>query len=202
MNKFLSYLDVSHFVTAILTAIGAWIWGIPKRRKEKLAREKAEADVKNAVAAQAKAEANLLLIRRRGDAPLLVPDDAMFNNIYEANGANIHFLSAANPRVLCWLREEVVGVKANEPVFFLVKNVGKAAPQVSLRLDGESIRLLKEPEIDSAHGYHFLKYPYNPEMHGQIQRLMMRFVSETGFEDTHTYELIHGHRTLRRVDPP
>jgi hypothetical protein len=202
MNRFLSYLDVSHFVTAILTAISTWIWGIPKRRKEKVAREKAEAEVKNAMAAQAKAEANLLLIKRRGDAPFLKSDDAMFNNIYEANGPEVHFWSAGNPRVLCWLRGEVAGVKANEPVIFLVKNVGKAAPQVSIKLDGESIRLLREPDVAAAHGFYFLKYPYNPEKHGQIQRLLVQFVSESGFEDTHIYELIHGHRTLHRVDPP
>lgn len=202
MSKISSYIDVSHFVTVIITAVGTWILGFPKRRKAKAAQEKAEAETKLAQAAQGKAEAALLLAKRRGAGPLLVPDDTMFHGIYEATGPKIQMWFCGNQNVLCWSLGEVVDLPDKTPVIFLVQNIGKAAPQYSLDFEGGPIELKKEPEMDSAHGFYFLKYAFHAEMHGKAQTLRLKFISENGFEDTHTYELVHGHRMLKRIDPP
>ena len=104
--------------------------------------------------------------------------------------------------VLCWIKDEVTDLKAGESVIY-AKNNGKAAPQVAFECEGMAIRLKTEvPTLTGTHGFQYLRYEYDPEKHGKVQQIKMRFISESGFEDEHVYEMVHGHRKLVRIDPP
>jgi hypothetical protein len=157
---------------------------------------------KRAETATQKAELELKQIRRRGDAPFLKPSDLRFNALYVgATNNEIRFFPAGEPSMLCAFREEVE-LEDGRSVIFVVENVGKAAPSVSLKLDGEAISVQREADMDHAHGLQFLVYPYHKSKHGKEQILTLSFESASGVQDSHRYLTRHGFRVLHRIDPP
>lgn len=184
-------------ITGWLAAAFAWIkwlYEIREKRKEKKEKEKEKA-------AKEKAETELQEIRRRGDGPYLVPNDAYFNALYIHNGpGQVGFMQPGYPSLLCADRQEV-SQDIEEPVTFLVENTGKAVRAVTIKLDGEEIHIEKEADMQDAHGFQFLVYPYYKDKHGKEQTITISFESSNGVHDTHHYKTRHGFRILKRVDP-
>lgn len=183
------------FVPAALTAALGWLkwWHeLREKRHEKAGREKAEGE--------------LLLIRRRGNAPFLAPDPRTFGYLYlpaETPGS-YPFVAGGSPELLCFTRSEVdrVGMKPGSDVLFVIQNKGEDADRIKVSLDGKRIRLRQEPDLDSARGLDFISYEYIPELHGREQVIEVWFQARSGFEDTHKYRTRHGMRILERTDPP
>ncbi len=183
----------------LCTALGiilGWLLDLPGKRAARR-REAAERT------AREQAEAALLAMRRRGDAPLLVPDDSRFNACYtDQGGGKVGWLPCGHAQLLCFNREEVEkDLPAGALVYFLIENRGQEAPCVAVKLDGHPIWIQAEPDMDDRHGFQFLTYPYDPARHGQAQTLEVWFQTRSGFQDTHRYRLVHGQRRLVRVDP-
>ncbi|MDF3128706.1 hypothetical protein P0Y35_05815 [Kiritimatiellaeota bacterium B1221] len=146
---------------------------------------------------------DLAVVRRRANAPYLIPGAQRFNNLYddhEQPGSLIGW-GPFNKNVLCaGCREVGEDVKKGDPVVFVVDNSGKACHRVSVELDGEKIAICQEPEFDDAQGIQFIKYPFDPALRGKGQTLKLRFECE-GVQDTHLYRTVHGKRVLERIDP-
>ena len=151
-----------------------------------------------------KAEAELVLIRRRAAAPCLAPSEAVFNFLYLTPGQGpIQSCAVTSGRLLSRLRNEVE--QRTEPgtnILLVVENRGEIPRQCRLVLDGQSVPLAQEPAVSDAHGLLYIQYPYHPDRHGREQRLVIEFETANGVQDRHTYLLKHGVRSLRRVDPP
>ena len=106
-----------------------------------------------------------------------------------------------DPALLCDYKTEV-SLNDGEMVLLPVENTGRAARGVTVKLDGVSIVLEREIDIEGAHGLTCLMYPYEKAKHGMEQRITLSFESESGEHDTHTYLTKHGCRQLNRINPP
>jgi len=185
----------------LCATIAMWVIDHAKQAGE---RKAAEAREKIEHARAEKAEAELLAIRRRGDAPLLAVGGKRFNGVYvqTEDPGNVHYYAAGNPHLLCFYREEVErDLAANDAIIFVVENRGQYAPLVEVKLDGQPIEIRNEADLNSAKGLQFLVYPYDPGAHGKPQTIEMRFQAESGRWDTHLYRTVHGRRVLVRIDP-
>jgi hypothetical protein len=149
-----------------------------------------------------KAEAEIKLIRRRGDAPYFTPSATTVQRLFtDATAGEAHTAGAAT--VLTTVHGEVSKeMPTDTPVRFVVDNQGQPARHVSVNLDGKPIQLRSEPALKFASGLQFLEYPYDPKKHGQDQKLVISFETASGVQDRHTYSLKHGIRHLVRIDPP
>ena len=150
-----------------------------------------------------RAEAELRLVRRRLEAPWLAPSEAKFNFLYTNPSAGpIQGCSVASGCLLSHLRSEVdKNTAPGAAVFMVIENLGKEPRRTVLQLDGQPVRLGREPAVSDAHGLQYIEYPYDPGKHGREQRLVVDFETENGFRDRHIYAMKHGQRFLRRVDP-
>jgi hypothetical protein len=179
--------DIAKTVTAVFpwitTGVG-WIVALLQWRKKR------------------KAEAEIKVIRRRGDAPYFIPSATTVQRlILDATSGNARTANMAT--VLTVFHEEVPKeMAADTPVRFVVDNQGQPARRVSVSLDGKPIQLRSEPALEFASGLQFLEYPYDPVKHGQDQKLVISFETASGVQDRHTYSLKHGIRDLVRTDPP
>lgn len=105
--------------------------------------------------------------------------------------------------LLCYARQEVERETPGDHAVMLVfTNRGLAADRIKITLEGHTVTILSEPEIQSANGLRALQYDYHRECHGQQQIFVVWFQARSGFEDTHRYRTRHGVRELERVDPP
>jgi hypothetical protein len=149
-----------------------------------------------------RAEAALKLMRRRAEAPFLVPSEVKFNFLYTTSPqGQTQGCSVASGCLLSHLRSDVEKNTApGAAVRLVVENCGKEPRRIALRLDGHSVRLEREPAVSDAHGLRYIEYPYDPAKHGQEQHLELEFETESGLQDHHTYVLKHGLRFLRRLD--
>lgn len=149
-----------------------------------------------------KAEAEIKLIHRRGDAPYFTPSATTVQRLF-TDALEGEARTAAPATVLTALHGEVPNeMPAGTPVRFVVDNQGQPARRVSVILDGKPIQLRSEPALKFASGLQFLEYPYDPARHGQDQKMVISFETASGVQDRHTYSLKHGIRHLVRTDPP
>jgi hypothetical protein len=86
-------------------------------------------------------------------------------------------------------------------IYFVVQNNGQTVVGLRFLLDGQELDFDVEPEINGSAGRYYFTYPYDPQMHGRAQRLEVSFETASGIQNTHLYELVHGLRRLKRVDP-
>src|SRR5262249_25581950 len=105
-----------------LTAMVGWVIGLIQWRKKR------------------KAEAELKLIRRRGEAHYLIPSNTTFHHLNASLAAGeVRLFPAGAENVLCFAREEVDRkVAQGFPILFVVRNDGQPTRGVSLSLDGAS----------------------------------------------------------------
>lgn len=144
------------------------------------------------------AQEELKVIKRRGNAPFFRTSEALNLQVYENLGAGqivMHQYCLGGH-----YREFPKGAKSGE-VILLVDNHGESARSISVKLDGEEIVFSTEPDFQGAHGHSFFRYPYEPQKHGQTQRIEICFETRNGVQDTHIYETKHGVSHLKRIDP-
>lgn len=184
--------SIALVVMGVIELVTLWFLFVERREKK---REKADKE---------KAESQLVLIRRRGDAPLLVPSSSRFNMTSRSVGnGRLLMVSPMDGAVLCEFRNEVnIPAGQEQIVVFVVENIGERARAASVKLDDGTAVLQQEAEMEGARGRLFLIYPYDRAVHGQEQKLTLTFESQSGIQDTHTYSIRHGVRFLRRIEPP
>ena len=203
---------ILELLTHLASAIGAlalkYISEIPEKRKarkkeDELEREKKEAKEAQCAAEQKmkKAESDLAVIRRRSSGPYYFPSVKRMQYIFDSEAGGIIIHSTGGGNVLCWDCSEVnASVKAGDTIIFALENRGKGAAWVRMELDGKSVVFAREPDIPDADGIYFVKYPFETAIRGNRQILEVRFEAE-GIVDCHRYEIFHGLRILRRIDP-
>jgi|GEM_PF-2053497 hypothetical protein len=181
---------MTEIIAAILGAIAGafmlWLLEQPAKRRAKAA------------------EAELSSIRRRARGPYLFPSDARFDCLYfpPVDPGQIPYRTHARGDLLCFTREEVErDIPAGHPIILVIDNRGEDCPEATITLDGDPVRVQKEPELADARGLQFILYPYRPDKHGQPQTLEVRFLARDGVRDVHRYYTEHGRRILRRIDP-
>lgn len=134
--------DITKTASAILprltTAVG-WVVALFQWRKKR------------------KAEAELKLIRRRGDAPYLIPSTTTVDRLFIDASANV--ANTAGPAtILSVFHPEVPkDIPTGTSVRLIVDNQGQTARRVSVTLDGEPIHLRSEPALQFANGLQFLE---------------------------------------------
>jgi hypothetical protein len=148
-----------------------------------------------------KAEAELRLIRRRGDAPYLTPSETTVDRLITDASPGVANTAHASTVLTVFNAQVPKDMPADTPVRLVVENSGQPARRVSVTLDGKPIQLRAEPALEFANGLQFLEYPYDPKKHGQDQTLTISFETASGVQDRHTYTLKHGIRHLVRTDP-
>ncbi len=79
-------------------------------------------------------------------------------------------------------------------VFLYVEVQGPKPRDYSLTLDEEEAFLTE--------GTRFIHYYYDPAKRNRTQKLIFTFELENGVVDKHSYEIVHGFRQLKRIDPP
>ncbi len=175
-------MDWLGWICAVGALIG-WLWERHERRSDKK---------------------ELELIRRRSSGPYLRPSNARFEFVYYegTNPNEIKFRRMGAPASLDVTRNEVEkDLPENHEIFMVLEVSGEACPEVSSDLDGQPVQIRQEAQFDSSEGKYYLAYPYQPQKHGQQQTLTLCFLSVSGIRDSHRYEMKHGHRMLKRVDP-
>ena len=188
--------DVIVFLAGSIGWIKFW-FEIREKRREKVAKEKAEASA-------AKANAELLAIRRRGEAPYLSLSAERFGHLYYSTGkpGEMGMWSCGDVNVLSDVRDEVgEEMEAGDPVILVVENTGQATRRTSIKLDAKPIKFVQEPKFQGANDRHFLEYAFVPELRGKEQVIQIQFEAVSGVQDTHLYLTEHGRRVLHRIDP-
>lgn len=119
------------------------------------------------------------------------PDGQAF--MYRAGGGNILYLQ----------RHEVAeSLDTTDTVYLIVENRAKSARKIRLSGDINGISLGREPEMSGSHQNLFFKYPFAPGDRGKVQKIIISFESEDGYDLTHVYQTRHGFFELMRIDPP
>jgi hypothetical protein len=139
----------------------------------------------------------------KASAPYFSPSKQIFGHVYETkDDGGLVAWSSMNENVLSIHRKIIANtVPENTPVIIVLDTGGKGARRIRISGDMPNIELKQEPNIDSAHGLIFLKYPYSPTQQGQKQKVIFSFETEDGLDLTHTYETRHGHFEFYRIDP-
>ena len=168
-----------------------WWYEIREKRRERAAKERAEAA--------------LLEIKRRAiDSSLyLLISEHRFNGITAPSDKPTEqfFIPPNDPCLLCFMRDEVDRkMPSGQPTYLLVENHGCDAYEISIQLDGEAVGFI-QVNADEAYPLHAIRYPYRPESHGKDQTIQIGFLAANGVRDTHRYMTRHGIRTLKRIDP-
>jgi hypothetical protein len=181
-------------------AILGW-WNFFFARRDKRAAESKE---RKSAGERAAAEAELLKIKRRAPAtgPYFVASDRRFTLLtFIANkNGGIATVRAGGDQMLDYRRSEVPPLRPGQVVFFILENDGAAATEVFFELDGMQATM-EEAQNAPCVGLLVLMYPYDPAKSGQRQTLIVRFMTYDGARDEHRYEIIHGQRWLRRIEP-
>ncbi len=144
------------------------------------------------------------LIKRRSSGPYLSPSSARFNWIYYDNGkpGEIGIRAMGSAASLDSVRSEVErDLPKGHEVFLILDVSGEPCPEVSVTIDGRPAQIRQEVEVDDAAGRYYLVYEYLPDRHGKKEVMELKFLSQSGIRDTHQYEIVHGHRILRRINP-
>lgn len=181
--------------TAIGTAIGGWLvaaigwfkwwYEIREKRKEKVAKEKAEAE--------------LTAARNRADAAFFLASSERVNQ-FEC-GHNKTW-SISNENVLSVFRDEISSnVSAGTPIVLPLANEGEDVKAVSFMKSGTPIRSIRYTNGDR-HLWGILEYNFDPASLGKREVVEVSFESRNGFHRVHRYALEHGRRSFVRIDPP
>ena len=136
----------------------------------------------------------------KASGPYLVPTKKLFSHVYEQEGSQFYILSGTN--VLSPHQKEIVEATAEKMLIILpLDNNGKDARRIRLSGEIADIQLKQEPEMDGANGLIFIKYPYSPQQHGKVQKVIISFESMDGHDLIHTYQTRHGFFEFSRIDP-
>ncbi len=176
-----------------------------KEEAKRLEKEKRLEDrVKEVEEAQEREKKAELTRRSKASGPYLHPSQDLFSHLCEhAPDGKMWMYPAGGGRVLCvHERETGKDVEKGEPIFMVIENTGQPARNIRFSGDVTGISIGKEPDMDSSAHRQFLRYPFDPEQRGKVQKIVMSFETPDGYDLVHTYETRHGFFELRRIDPP
>jgi hypothetical protein len=197
----INFKDCIPWIISVFSAAIATRSYFHTRKKDRIADER----VAKAEAESKASKDKLREIQSRGNAPYLVPSKTLFNMGYypEKNGTTSG-ISPLMPNVLCAGTLEVTNMDMGKDpyVVMALANNGKAFRNGSIKTrDLKELDIVNEVEMNGSHGLMFLSYLYEKNKHGKPCTFELSFESLDGFQDTHTYELIHGHFALKRIKP-
>lgn len=191
MNEFWIGFIAGIIIPGIGAAFGwiQWWYQIREKRHEKSEKEKAQAE--------------LALIHNRGDAPFFASCMTLFDQLYcRVKDSHVQFVPASNGNILCYARDEVSrDAPPGTKIYFVIENRGQSTRQTAFKLDGEPIELGQEPKIQGAQDLDYFAYLYNPDKHGKLQNIEVWFETASGVQATHIYQMQHGKRYLKRINP-
>jgi len=182
-------------IELIITAIGGWLvasvgWftllcEIQEKRKEKAAKEKAEAE--------------LTAARNRADAAFFLASSERVNQ-FECGHDKVWSIS--NENVLSVFRDEISpNVPAGTPIVLPLANEGEDVKAVAFQKSGTALRSIRYTNGDR-HLWGILEYPFDPALLGKREIVEVSFESRNGFHRVHCYATEHGRRSFVRIDPP
>ena len=152
---------------------------------------------------QAKEKTAERIRRSKASSPYFVPSKDLFSYVTEQGEGSMGMWRVLGGNVLYHDRKEVSdALKDNDPVIFVIDNLGKAARKIRLSGDITGITLKQEPDMSDSRRRLFLKYPFVPVNRGKEQKIVFSFESEDGYDLTHIYQTRHGFFELTRIDPP
>jgi hypothetical protein len=161
-----------------------WWYGIREKRRERTAKERAEAQLNEA--------------RNRADAAFFLASSARANDF--PSGHNSTWFTS-NGNVLSVFTEEVhPNVPAGTSIVLPLANEGEDIKGVSFQKDGVPIRHVRYTDGDR-NLWGILEYPFDPDARGKIEIVEVRFESRNGFHRVHRYAMEHGRRRFFRVEP-
>jgi hypothetical protein len=105
--------------------------------------------------------------------------------------------------VLSSYQNEILKTAPEKTLVILpLDNNGKVARKIRLSGDISDIEIKQEPDMSGSNGLIFVKYPYSPQQHGKLQKVIISFESMDGHDLTHVYQTRHGFFEFTRIDPP
>ena len=163
-------------------------------RKAGRAEKKAQA----AEATTKAAEEKLAQAKRIADAPYLRVCKDRFDSI-TADG---YSFPSFTTNLLCFLSPVVKKLDPGAKVYFLLSNIGEQAFDIRFHMPQRGISIVGNIEIAGRQTKNcILVYEFDPGAFGSWEILKLDFTTAQGFQDSHTYEVQHGHRAIRRIDP-
>jgi hypothetical protein len=162
-----------------------WWYQVREKRRERAAKERAEAQLNQA--------------RNRADAAFFLASSVRVNDF--PSGLNSTWLTG-NGNVLSVLNEEVhPSIPAGTLVVLPLANDGEDVRGVSFQKNGASIRHVRYTNGNRTL-WGILEYPFDPDSRGKIEIIEVRFESRNGFHRVHRYAMEHGRRRFFRIEPP
>lgn len=161
-----------------------WLYEIQEKRREKLAKEKAEAEL---TAAHSRADAAFFSasVERR--------------TMFECGQDKTWFTSNSN--VLSVFRDEVSNdIPAGTPIVLPLANDGEDVKAATFRKSGIPISSIRYTNGDRDL-WGILEYPFDPALFGKREIIEVSFESRNGFHRIHRYATEHGRRLFVRVEP-
>lgn len=142
------------------------------------------------------AQNELRAIRKRGEAPFLVPAEVHGHYLeFCSKGDRIGFEKVIRPGVDLTVFE-------GEEIILPVDNIAKNLHTWRVRIDGEEGAFLFQALADGKRPVYAIKYPFKSVLRGQWQILEIAFLVEGGADGIHRYLIQHGEWGLLRIYPP
>ena len=179
----------------IIVAIGGWLiasigwfkwWHeLYEKRRERVAKEKVEAELSEA--------------RNRADAAFFLASATRVNQ-FDCGHNKTWFISNGN--VLSVFRDQIASdTPAGTPIVLPLANEGEEAKSASFQKSGTPIRSVRYTNGDRDL-WGILEYPFDPASLGKSEVVEVSFESRNGFHRIHRYAMEHGRRSFVRIDPP
>jgi len=159
-----------------------------EKRAERTAKETAEAELANH--------------RRRAQATNFIPVVETHTTVRVAGGGEIHYGDAG---LLCFgVSDEVpVDYSAGLPVYLPVANLGGGWLESVVHATAGSHSIHFLAYIDATRELAgVFSYAFEPARRGTCERFTVDYIALNGTPRRDEYEMCHGRRDLRRVDPP
>jgi hypothetical protein len=172
--------NIAQIITIVLTLFG-WLYVLREKRLS---------------------DAQLRLIKSRGKCPLWIPIRDTITILYDLCDNHVAIITGMSGTVLHEGQKHVrEDMKDGDPYYLVIENIGKRLRSCAAKMDGDPIAILQEPEVDGAHGYYYLKIPYQSSKRGTKQILIIRYETRSGTDHVHEYRLAHGEAVITRVQP-
>ena len=135
-------------------------------------------------------------IRRRAEAPYLIAGPLTAHEIADP----VRFVDMERyPDAFTDFSARLGSHKIEMHIRFM--NQGQKVRAVSIKQPSRISLEKTNGEIIEGNSPGWLRYVYEHERRGQVERFTLEFESYGGFKQGHVCELVHGERVLRRVEP-
>lgn len=150
-----------------------------------------------------KSEKELHEQKRHAEFPIFRLCQDTFQRVFELDENGELFIYQFGSAQILSIQHKDAGVDfpAGENVILVLEDMDVSAIVTSIKMGDKSITMHREPDFDGSSQRNYLKYPFDPAMHGKRQEIKIVMKSRSGVPDTHTYETFHGLWRLHRIDP-